>query len=43
MADTRFQQPAAPLVTLSRIVAGLAIVVGLSSIAWLVYRRTRAG
>ncbi|MBC7856668.1 MAG: hypothetical protein IAF94_24830 [Pirellulaceae bacterium] len=41
MSDTRFEQPAAPLFNLSRVVIGLSIVLGLASIGWLLYRRTR--
>ena len=43
MDDTRFEQPAAPLFTLSRIIVALSITVGIISVVWLVYRRVRAG
>ena len=43
MDDTRFEQPAPPMLTLSRLLTGLSIILGLAAGGWLVYRRIRGG
>jgi len=42
MDDIRFEQPAAPLFTFSRIIIGVSITLGILSVLWLVFCRVRA-